>query len=123
METSPTLTGLPDPRAERRQLRARLEAATAAARAAVGASAELLVAAGRSSGSTRELVAHSVFDIGSLTGTHGLTACGLHAGDEVVLVPEVRWCDISDSRRCPDCLGDPPQVAATGGAVTGVRAP
>lgn len=79
-------------------------AATAQARKAVETSYGLLVAAESLHQSSTRQVAHAIFDVGELTATHGLTLCGLCAGEEAALLPELCWTDVTDMFRCPACV-------------------
>lgn len=82
-----------------------------AARRTVRTSHELLVAAEALHRTSRQLVAHAVYDIGELSPTHGLTLCGLLAGDEAVVVPEMRWPDVAATHRCPACASEAPAAS------------
>lgn len=95
-------------RARSRHLSRRAGAAKATAYESVVSGLELLVAAEQLQEDAAELVAHAVFDIGRLTGTHGLTMCGLMAGDEAVLVPDMFWREVDDDRRCKACSTSAP---------------
>lgn len=81
----------------------RVQAAGAMSRQAVRTSYGLLVAAEAIQRTSRGLVAHAVYDIGELSPTHGLTLCGLLAGEEASVVPEMRWPDVDDRDRCVTC--------------------
>src|SRR4051794_10701146 len=95
-------------RAHSQQLAERAATARATARASVVSGLELLVAAEQLQEDTAGLLAHAVFDIGRLTGTHGLTLCGLTAGEEAVLGPDLFWREGGDDRRCKDCANSAP---------------
>lgn len=91
-------------RARAQELAGRAVAAKARAAAVVLTGLELLVAAEQLRDEATGIMAHAVFDIGALTGTHGLTLCGLLAGDEAVLVPDMFWREVNEVHRCKDCI-------------------
>jgi hypothetical protein len=91
-------------RARSQRLARRAAAATTAAREKVVSGLELLVAAEQLREEAAGLVAHAVFDIGKLTGTHGLTLCGLANGEEAVLVPDLFWREVDAENRCKECV-------------------
>lgn len=109
--------------AEARALQARAEAARVAARVAIRGAYEtvqtsreivrttygLLVAAEVRGD---RVVAHAVFDIGALSRSHGLTLCGLLAGDEALIVPDLWWREAVDGYRCDDCTAASKRIPA-----------
>src|SRR4051794_33421496 len=81
----------------------RLMAARENARGLVARSGRLLVAARATADDSARLLGHALPDIGSSTATRGMTLCSLVAGNDVGLIPDLSWEQISEDYRCDAC--------------------